>query len=245
MLGKVWDPTKPTESVNELIRLAGKFRLLSYLTVRWQFWEWTLTKVFRRGPKGVFKTTKMLKLFRELMPPTIGDAQLPLRITATQVNLQTTHPVLFTASDIDLPLAVLASMTLPAPIFDPTMWGKAMLQDGGWLANLSIPKDQKRVVALYFGEISLVALAAPIEGAELVPVKDNIDLLLRNVLGTIDGNMRRSIEDAEEEGVELLRLALKTDLEGGDFFASSEAIQGAIQDGYDSATRSLNNGTSW
>lgn len=233
VLGRFWDPEEPEESVTKMIEVAKNIQPAKVLTFRWAFWEWMLTKVLRQGPKGVFKTERLLKEFRKQMPATIGDCKLPVRVCAYQVNLKSPVPVLFADAKTDLPLASLASMNLP--VFDPTIYEGAMLQDGGWVRNFNIPDDEKKVIGLFFGG----ADEGPKEGvvkdpALLSPVTDNIDLILRSIFGVIDDNMRRSIEEAEEEGVDLLKIKLTTSLEGFDFFADQKKIEQAINDGYES-----------
>ena len=233
VLGKFWDPEKPEESVKAMIEVAKTIQPAKVLTFRWAVWEWMLSKVFRQGPKGPFKTANLLKEFRKHMPATIGECKLPVRICGYQVNLKSPVPIVFADAKTDLPLATLGSMTLP--VFDPTMYGPAMLQDGGWVRNFDIPDNETRVIGLYFGG----AEDGPKEGVvtdpeKFSPVTDNIDLIMRDIFGCIDDNMRRSIEEAEEEGVDLLKIELKTALDGFDFFASTEKIEIAINEGYES-----------
>ncbi len=233
VLGRFWDPAKPEESVKAMIEVARNIQPAKVLSLRWAFWEWMLSKMFHQGPKGVFKTHKLLAEFRKQMPATIGDCKLPIRVCSYQVNLKSPVPVLFTDPKTDLPLAALGSMNLP--VFDPTIYDGAMLQDGGWVRNFNIPDNEKKVIGLYFGG----AEEGPVEGVEKNPeklsaVSDNIDLLSRVIFGVIDDNMRRSIEEAEEEGVDLKKITLTTSLDGFDFFASKEKIEKAIVDGFES-----------
>lgn len=238
VLGRFWDPEEPEESVKRMIEVAKGIQPAKVLTFRWAVWEWMLTKVFRQGPKGIFKTERLLKEFRKHMPATIGDCKLPVRICSYQVNLKSPVPVLFADAKTDLPLAALGSMNLP--VFDPTIYNGAMLQDGGWVRNFNVPDDEKKVIGLYFGG----AEAGPKEGVvtdptKISPVMDNIDLILRDIFGAIDDNMRRSIEEAEEEGVDLMKIELVTSLNGFDFFADEKKIEQAINDGYESVMAHL------
>lgn len=242
-LGKHWDADDPEGSIERLIADARSINPAKVLkkSIRWRVWEWLLTKLFRRGAKGVFKTDGLLKEFRKHAPATIGDCTLPVHIASYQVNLTSPRGVLFTEPDVDLPKAMLASMSLPPPVFDPTHYGKAILQDGGWVRNFAVPDDQKKVVGLYFDDVG-----DEIEGTGIVEdprlladVTDNIDMWMRIVFGLIDTNMRDSINEAEEEGVGLLKVKLTTSLAGFDFFASQETIDRAIEEGYQSAKSAL------
>jgi hypothetical protein len=237
-LGKHWDPEDPIGSVERLIADAKTINPAKVLkkSIRWRVWEWLLTKVFRRGAKGVFQTDRLLKEFRKNAPATIGECKLPVAIASYQINLDSPRAVLFTEDDVDLPNAVLGSMSLPPPIFDPTMYGKALLQDGGWVKNFAIPDDQSSVVGLYFDSVcDEIDGHGIVEDPEhLVPVRDNIELWFKLIFGLIDTNMRESIEEAEEEGVDLTKVKIETSLEGFDFFASQDKINQAIEEGYES-----------
>lgn len=243
-LGKHWDPSDPIGSIERLIEEARTINPAKVLkkSINLRVWEWLLTKLFRRGAKGVFQTDKLLKTFRQHAPATLGDCKLPVHITSYQVNLKSPKAVLFTESETDCPKAMLASMSLPPPIFDPTRMGKAELQDGGWVKNFAIPDDQARVVGLYFGSEDDHYHGQPgiVEDPELLDtIDDNIEMWLKIVFGMIDTNMRESIEEAEEEGVDLLRIGLETSLEGFDFFADQAKIDKAIDEGYESAKKAL------
>jgi len=243
LLGKHWDPTRPVESVEAMVEEAKTISVAAELTksFRWRVWEWVLTKVLRRGPKGMFETGKLLQRFREQLPATIEDCNLPVHITGYQVNLKSPRPVLFTKPDTDLPLAVLGSMSLPPPLFDPTMYGKAMLQDGGWAKNFPVPDNQPKVVGLYFDDVGDDNDNPDIveDPALLEKIDDNIELWLKVVFGLIDTNMRDAINEAEEEGVELTKIQLQTTLNGFDFFADKDKIERAIDEGYESAKKVL------
>lgn len=243
LLGKHWDPNDPKGSVEAMIAEARTINPAAELTksFRWRVWEWVLTKVFRAGPRGMFETGKLLAKFRHHLPATMADCKLPVHITGYQINLDKPRAILFTAPDTDLPLAVLGSMSLPPPLFDPTMYGKAMLQDGGWTANFPVPDNQPKVMGLYFDNIEDdgVGVHEGVVTDHIAPVNDNIELWTKLVFGLIDNNMRVSIEEAEEEGVDLTRVALRTSLNGFDFFASMEDIERAIDEGYESAKKAL------
>jgi predicted acylesterase/phospholipase RssA len=242
-LGKHWDPEDPLGSIERLIAEARTINPAKVLkkSIRWRIWEWLLTKLWRSGPKGIFQTDRLLKLFRKHAPATIGECKLPVHITGYQVNLDCPRAVLFAEDDVDLLLAMLSSMSLPPPVFDPTHYGKAIMQDGGWVRNFAVPDDQKKVVGLYFDDVG-----ADIEGQgivedpeHLVDIKDNIELWFKLIFGLIDTNMRESIEEAEEEGVDLTRIRLNTTLDGFDFFATQAKIDHAIEEGYESAKQVL------
>jgi len=233
VMAKYYDPADPVKSMRKVIKVAKSIKPSNILTFRWRVWEWLLTNLFRKGPKGPFQTGKILKTFREHMPATIGESKFPIRVCSYQVNLKSPVPVTFTEPDVDLPLACLGSMSLP--VFDPTKYGVALLQDGGWVRNFNIPDDEVNVIGLYFGG----ANAGPVSGivsdkAQLVDIKDNIQLIQKCISGVIDDNMRRSVEEAVEEGVNLVKIPLRTKLETLDFFASETKIDQAIDEGYDS-----------
>lgn len=233
VMAKYYNPADPVRSFMKVLEVASEVNPSKVLTLRWRIWEWMLTTVFRRGPKGALATRALLALFRKIMPPTIGAACMPIRICSYQVNLKSPVPVTFAADDVDLPLAVLGSMNLP--VFDPTHYGPALLQDGGWVRNFNIPDTEANVLGLYFGG----ATKGPEEGIvtdedQLVPIEDNLQLLGKAFGGVIEDNMRRSIEEAEEEGVNLLKVPLRTSMGTLDFFASREKIDLAIKEGYDS-----------
>lgn len=242
LLGKHWNPADPAAAVDRMIAAAKEIHPASLLlgSIRWRIWNWLLTRLFKRGPKGVFQTNKLLAAFRKHLPATLGKAALPVHITAFQVNLPSPRPVLFTDEATDLPLAVLGSMSLPPPLFDPTYYGNALLQDGGWARNLPIPDDQPHVTALCFADVRPTLNSAPEERtAYLEEVKDNVSLWLKIVFGVIDTNMRDAVAEAEEEGVELKKVVLRTTLESFDFFANKQKIEKAISEGYLSAKDSL------
>jgi len=238
LLGKHWDATDPVASVrrtiDEVLSIDPALELRK--SARWRVWEWLLTKVLRQGPKGAFSTATLLKKFRKHLPATIADSKLPLQITAYQVNLRSPRPVLFTSPNTDLPAAVIGSMGLPPPLFDPPMYGKAMLQDGGWVANLPIPEDQPKVLALYFGNVDATEGRGIVEDPErLVTIDDNIELWAKAILGLIDTNMRDAILRAASSSQCVTAIRLGTSLGGLDFLADKSKLEQAIQEGYDSA----------
>jgi len=243
-LGKHWDPSDPIGSIERLTAEVKSIDAAKVLrkSISLRVWEWLLSSVFRRGPRGAFRTDGLLALLRKHAPATIGECGLPVHITSYQVNLDSPRAVLFSEPDVDLPLAVLASMSLPPPIFDPTYYGKAMLQDGGWTRNFAVPDDQQHVVGLYLSYIGdEIDSTGPVEDPKhLVPVKDNISLWLKLVFGLIDTNMRESIEEAVEEGVDLIKVPVLTTIGGLEFFADANRIESAIQEGYTSAQKALN-----
>ena len=243
LLGKHWDPKDPVGSVERAIKEALSIDVGRELkkSFRLRIWEWTLTSVFRRGPKGMFNSKRLLETFRAHMPETLADCRLPVHITSYQVNLKAPRAVLFKDLLTDAPLAALGSMSLPPPLFDPTMYGKAMLQDGGWTKNFPIPDNQPRVIGLYFDDVRDGEPSNnPIEDdSDLIEIKDNIALWKKIVFGVIDTNMRESIEEAKEEGVDLIKIRLSTTISGFDFFADADKRRKAIDEGYSSVKRQL------
>ena len=243
-LGKHWDASDPSGSVDRLIaegRALNPAKIFLKST-RWRVWEWILTTLLGRGARGVFRTDKLLETFRAQAPATIGDCAIPVQIVAYQVNLHSPKTVIFSEPDVDLPLAMLGSMSLPPPIFDSTFYGKAELQDGGWVKNFAVPVDQGDVVGLYFGSEKNHFHDTPgiIEDPKRIsPIRNNLEMWSRIVFGLMDVNVRESIEDAEDEGINLMKLELRTDLEGFDFFADQAKIDKAITDGYESAKLEL------
>lgn len=240
-LGKHWDPADPTGSIQNLHEHASQIdipRLLAK-SLRVRFWEWLIRPFLGGGPRGPFDSRRILKELRKHAPPTIGDCSLPVQITAYQSNLKSPKPIVFYKPDTDLPLAMLASVTLP--VFDPTPYGKALLEDGGWVRNLPIPETEPRVLAFYFDDVEDTDDTPDIveDESRLRPLGSSVDRLLRIVDGMTQTSMRDSINEAEEEGVQITKVLLRTTLQSFDFFADRTLIDKAIDEGYRAAKDQL------
>ena len=241
-LSKYYDIDRPKDSMQECIDKALTIDVGRVLTFRWRIWE-MLTTIWQDGPRGFIYTKGIEKALRKHMPATIGESRLPIRVCAYQVNSKSARPVRFAAPDVDLPKAVLGSMCLPG--IEPVLYGPAMLQDGGWVRNLDLPKDKKHVIGMHFGVASTegltdTAAATTIETSNLIKIKTNLELLLRCIEGSIADNAVRSLVEAQENGVDVLQVAISTSMGGLDFFANKAKRMDCVEDGYQHTLAVLN-----
>ncbi len=241
-LCKYYELSRPVDSVQECINKALTIDVGRVLTFRWRLWE-MMTTLWRDGPRGFIHTTGIERELRKHIPATIGESRLPVRISAYQVNSRTPHAVRFNTPDVDLPKAILGSMCLPG--IEPVRYGPAMLQDGGWVRNLDVPKDKKHVIGMHFGVggiegLTDTAAAQHIETNNLIEIKTNPELLLRCIEGAIADNVVRSLVEAKENGVDVMHAAIKTEMGGLDFFANRAKRQSCVDDGYEQTMEMLN-----
>lgn len=119
---------------HEIMRLVGNTNFRSFMDVPWGLRSWNL---FRRG--GLFRGAAFEEWMRSIVGDrTIGDAEIPLRIFATDIERRET--VVFDSArtpGVRIANAVRASMSIPI-VFEPKVIEGRKLVDGGVAYNYPI-----------------------------------------------------------------------------------------------------------
>lgn len=124
-------------TVNEILDFFHKTSLFQYTSIN------PLTP-------GIFDTKKYAPIFKDFLPPTFEELDLPLTICAT--NLETGSPTYFNSGPLHIPL--LASCAIPL-VFAPVEIEGQLYIDGGVMDNFPVEQIEGKcemIIGSYLGD---------------------------------------------------------------------------------------------
>jgi len=208
-LGAKYSHSRPESSINGLMKLLNESLPGPFLDPHF----------FPFGTRGIFKGNKILREFRRLFPESFSETRIPVNIVTFNMN-KGIHKIWSDKdSNISLPLAVRASMSLPL-IFDPVKINKDLHIDGGISANfpLDVFGDGKNVIGLRFNS----------SGNKKRTIKNKIDLINATVDGMMESSMREHMEDAHYAQT----CFLKTKHGGLNLLMNKSDVTSQVKEGY-------------
>lgn len=186
------------------------------------------TNLLPFGRKGIYAGNRILEKLREELPRSFSETNIPCKVVTFNNNLAR-HRVWDSEDDVELPLTVRASMSLPG-IFDLVDINGDWHSDGGIVGNFKLDMFGKdaNVIGITFSGI---------ENSIRRKIRWKSDLIKSHMDGAIEEAMLEDIEDVAGTPICYIR----TKHGGRNFHMTTEDIMEQIREGYDSMDRFLKN----